>query len=307
LQTKKLGGDAPPTTLSFRARSVGGVALSALDKQSEALLLWTALDNQKPQVFATVVGADGKKLRQRMLTRSDGEKSDVCAARSGDGWVLAWAGEQQGAAALYASWVNRYLQQVGPEKRIAGAGAITSVQLLPVGADVLATWSAAADKTGKSDVYVAKLSGSDGAVAVGPTVVAKSAEDSLAPQLAARGDGALLVWFEGADKLRKVELGADGRVKGAPATVASPAGQGAGLALDCVGDACRGLVVMGAGERATVGAFEWADKTPGPKRVLSLSGTSNSAVRPVLAGDVGLIADKKNGRGRVRQIALTWR
>ncbi len=129
----------PAETISIRARSLGGVAIRAgAGDSKEALVAWTALDNKIPQVFVTVVDAHGKKLRQRMLTRAPGEKSDVALAAVGDGWVVAWADERNNDPEVYAVRVNRFLQAAGPEKRITNAkGTAADIRLLAREKDVI--------------------------------------------------------------------------------------------------------------------------------------------------------------------------
>src|SRR6185436_2596475 len=109
------------------AHSIGGVALAAGDPaKKEALLVWAAIDNKQPQVFATALDKTGKKLLQKMITRRTGELSDVAVAFAGDGYLLSWIDERNGDPELYAAKLNRLLQRAGPERRLTSSkGAAT--------------------------------------------------------------------------------------------------------------------------------------------------------------------------------------
>src|SRR5690606_15492601 len=75
--------------LSYRARSLGHVSLVS-PEAGTGLVAWAAVDGKDPQLFATLVNERGEKARQKMLTRTPGEVSDVAAVRVADGYMIAW-------------------------------------------------------------------------------------------------------------------------------------------------------------------------------------------------------------------------
>lgn len=312
-------GALPAETISIRARSLGGVSLAASSSpQPEALLGWTALDFKLPQVFITVVDDKGKKLRQRMLTRAPGEKSDVAVAASGDGWTVAWVDERSGDPELYAARVNRLLQNVGPEKRITTAtGAAAEVALLPRGQDVLAVWSDARDKAqpGVGDIYAALLKGSDASLSGSEQIVAKTPRHSRSPALAAMGKGALLAWIEetvapsgqaGEAEVRVVELGADGRPIGSSSAlgVSGPSA----VTVDCEGELCRVAVLAQRDGGPELWAAEWSGgKAGSPVRLLNLTSPAPLTIAPGFVGREILLGDRAGAEGRARRVLVDWK
>ena len=119
-------------SISLRARSLAGVALApGRHGEAEALLVWSAIDQRQPQVFLTLVSATGKKLRQKMLTRSPGEVSDIAAVNVGDGWLVAWVDERSKDPEVYVTRVNRQLVRAGPEHRLTRSpGAVKSTWVI---------------------------------------------------------------------------------------------------------------------------------------------------------------------------------
>jgi hypothetical protein len=90
-----------PVVISYRARSVSGLALAS--KGERNLLAWSAIDGDEPQVFTTLVDAQGKKLTQHMQTRSPGEVRHVVVASARRGWLLGWIDERSGQPRAYAT------------------------------------------------------------------------------------------------------------------------------------------------------------------------------------------------------------
>ena len=315
------GAALPAETVSIRARSPGGVALApSTAAPAEALLAWTAIDFKQPQVFATVVDEKGKKLRQRMLTRTPGEKADVAAAGLGDGWVVAWVDERSGDAEIYAARVGRMLQAAGPEKRITSAPGIASeVALLARGPDALIAWSDARDKDqpGVGDIYVALLKGADASLSGAEQLIAKTARHSRSPSLAPLGSGALLAWIEetvsasgeaGAAEVQVVELGADGRPVGAPSVLASTGGTPTAVGLDCRDDGCRILIALSRAGSAELRVAEWARGKPTAlARLLSLPSPAPLGIAPALGGRELILADRVGSEGRVRRMLIDWK
>ena len=57
-----------PSRPMLHAMILGGIALAPAPEG--ALVVWSAIDEKVPQVFATLVDAQGKRLHQAMITRS---------------------------------------------------------------------------------------------------------------------------------------------------------------------------------------------------------------------------------------------
>ncbi len=107
------GGLAPQAVISYRARSVGGLA--AASQGDRNVVVWSALDPKVPQVFATLLIA-GKAVTQRMLTRNRGEIRTVAVAPGLEQkWAVAWVDERGGAAAAHLMLVSEKLYPVTHE------------------------------------------------------------------------------------------------------------------------------------------------------------------------------------------------
>jgi hypothetical protein len=316
------GSMLPAETISLRARSLGGVTLAPIGTgATEALLGWTALDAKVPQVFVTVVDDKGKKLRQRMLTRAPGEKSDVAAVGSGDGWLVAWVDERGGDPELYATRLVRHLQSTGPERRITNAkGAASDVVMLARGADALVAWADGRDapKPGWGDIWVTKLAGADGS-ALGPEqVVAKTPLLSRAPVLGALGKSAVLAWIEespadsggsGEGELRLVELDDAGHALKSSTSVKLANGTPSSIALDCDAERCHVVTSVNLGEHEELQAFEWSPSggATAPVRLIGLTGPAGATPALALSGRELFVADRRGSEGRVRLIVIDWR
>ena len=265
------------------------------------------------------MGDKGKKLRQRMLTRAPGEKTDVAAAGVGDGWVVAWVDERSGDPEVFAAKLNRQLMNSGPEKRITSAkGVAADVTLLAQGPGALVAWSDArgAEHAGWADIYVATLRGTDAAVVGSERLVAKTPLHSHSPQLAAFGKGAVLAFIDsspvdaggnGEGLVELVELDENGVVKGTPVSVRPPQGAPSAVSVDCSGERCHVIMAVSFGEQAALETFDW---TPAlvtrPKRLVALTGPA-STVAPSLLGNEVVYADRSGNEGRVRRMLVEWR
>ena len=313
------GAVAKPQTISLRARSLGGVALAAgAPARKEALLVWTAIDRKVPQVFTTLVGADGRKIQQKMLTRSKGEVSDVAVEYVGDdSWILAWVDERHGDPEVYVTKVNRLLQRSVPERRITNAkGAASSLTLLRRGDHVLVAWADARDseKEGWADVFAARVKVSDASLIGDARRVAKTRLHSHSPVLAGSGDRAALAWIEDEpDALAAGDhpgamlaiLGPDGRLVGEPKPLRGT-GTVIGVDIECPpGGGCRFALSSTIGERAALEVLTAGD-TVKHRRIAWLGGPSAPVVAPVIEGGALLYADQKDKDGRVRRMSVDW-
>jgi hypothetical protein len=306
-------------TLSIRARSLGGVSIRAgVGDVKEALVAWTALDNKVPQVFVTVVDASGKKLRQRMVTRAPGEKTDVALSAIGDGWMLAWIDERGGDPEVYAVRLNKFLQSAGPEKRITNAaGAASDVSLLTRGNTVLAVWADARSKErpGWASLFSATLAGADASLVGSEQKLGESTTHAHSPKLAALDKGSVLAWVEStptagggtqSGAIRVAQLDDSGKASAAQ-TIALPRGTPSSVALDCAGDACRVVLAAAIGDRAELEAFHWKPAaSTKPVRLVGLLGPASQAVAIELGSAGAVTMDRAGDEGRVRQIVIDW-
>lgn len=323
LQVRPLpeSGTAPVETVSLRARSLGGVALGTTTTGvAESLLGWTAIDFKVPQVFVTVLDEKGKKLRQRMLTRAPGEKSDVAVAGNGDGFVVAWVDERNQDPEVYAVRLNRQLMSAGPEKRITNAkGPASEVTLLDRDSDVLVAWSEARDveHPGVADIYVAALRATDATVSGSEQIVAKTPKHSRSPALGRFGKTTLLAWVDesisgsgetSAGEARVIELTPEGKPQGTSLALSVPDASANAVAVDCSEQRCRLLLGVSRQGASELWVSEWNEgKLSAPSRLMSLSGTADSPVPPALIGRDALVADRSGSFGRTRWVRIEWK
>src|SRR5689334_21429096 len=146
--------------LSLRAHSLGGIALSTSGAGTDVLAAWTGLDAGQPQVFLTLVGPDGARRSQRMLTRKSGDASDVATAAIPNGWLVAWVDERDKDPELYATRVDGKLARIGNEQRLTKApGPATQVTIAPVGDAAIVAWADARDpqQPGEADIFVTRI------------------------------------------------------------------------------------------------------------------------------------------------------
>lgn len=285
---------ASEETISWRAHSPGGLSV-APGRGSERLLAWSALDGGEPQVFATVVDAQGKRLRQRMLTRTAGEVHDVAAVRLDTSWLLAWVDGRDGANHLYGLRVDDRLEALGREEALSQATQDpTGVHLLRHGDLVLATWSDVSnlEVDARADIFLALLSAQDGSVLTPPRRIATTPLHSHSPRLVPYGKGSLLAWLEvdhdgsQPSALLVLEIDETGRPLGRPRTIPIQ-GQAATFTLDCDG-ACRAVVVVDQGSRSELWGLRWEPGEPSEplaRLLVALVGRQAEAVAPVLLGD----------------------
>jgi hypothetical protein len=314
--------DNPPAhTISLRARSLGGVALSPGDpNRNEALLGWTALDQAQPQVFLTLLGKDGRKTQQRLLTRATGEKSDVALEYTGDGWMVAWVDERDADPELYVAKVDRALVRRLPERRLTtSAGVASGPVMLARGKDVFLAWSDARGDAarGFSDIYVVKLKSSDASNLTQPERLVATPDHSHSPALAALGDAVAIAWVESNPEgvietkgpgVQVGRLDGQGRFKEPPVNVAPLAGAATSVALSCESDRCRVVMSVDVGGKGELHTFVWQPGVePKVSRLLGLAGPSNQSVAPALLGTALLYADQSSTkRGRVRRLLVEW-
>jgi hypothetical protein len=312
------GAPLPAEVVSLRARSVGGVALAAGDPaRKEALLAWTAEDNKQPQVFVTLLRDDAKRVTQKMLTRRDGEVSDVAATFTGDGFIVGWIDERDGDPEVYVAKVNRALQRVAPEQRLTQArGAATDLSLLTVGNEVLALWADArdAEQPGWADLHAVRLRAADASALAPEQRIVETRAHSHSPALALRGAQPVVAWIEDAlgqqrnAALKVASLDAQGRVTGAADTVNIGPGNPLSVALSCEAQACSAALLVDRGGSAQLRAVPLFQATK-PRELSDVAEAAAQSVRPVLLGSQLFFADLAAGQqqGVVRRMLIDWK
>jgi hypothetical protein len=305
--------------LSYRAHSFGGVAVAAGEPSSgDSLVVWSAVDNKQPQVFVTLVGADGKKKIQKMLTHTKGGVGEVAVAFAGDGWFVAWIDERTGTPQVYVTKVDDKLRQTMPERHVGtAASTATGVQLLVRGDSLVVAWSDARGQTpGVSDIFVARLTTKD-LSPVGPErAVVTTAAHSRSPAISAFGEGAAVAWVEDAPAnalgrgaalmLARLDSGAE-PVAGS-VTTAELVGSPQGVGITCAKDACRVVTPVSAADGAEIQALEWRGQGP-PRgsRMIGLTTPPKGAVAPVVIGDAAFYVDESSRDARVRRVSIDWK
>ena len=306
-----------PVVISYRASSDGGVALAPGDAtRRESLLVWTAVEGKDPQVFITLLGPNGEKRRQRMLTRRSGGLRDVAVGRAGDGWVIGWIDERKGHAEVCVTRVNDRLETTAPERFLSHAVSNSSqVRLLPRGDHVMVVWSdARGGEQANADLFTARIGAKDVAPVGSEQQLTRSPTHSHSPVVAPLGDGAAVAWVEESPRpdqagarvlLQRVDSGAEAAsepvvlpLQGTPRT----------LDLSCNAGRCRLVAVVSAEARSELVALEWA---PGgeraPVRLAALSARPHESTAPVQLGDEVFYADAEPGDGaRVYRMQVAW-
>jgi hypothetical protein len=317
LVTRIAGSElAPPSTISYRAHSLGGVALSASTTEDEALLAWSALDGGKTQVFLTLLGPDGEKKSQQMLTRWASEVSDIALARVSDGWIVGWIDERTKDPEVYLRRVTRTLRGDGPEQRItATPGAATGLALLGNEDRVFAVWADARDpqQPGYADIYATRVQAKDGLPLGEPQRLAASAGHAFAPVLALRDGNVVVGWLEGtsadgspAPGVVVAELDGQARFVAPPTRIVTQGVPGS-LALDCPAE-CRMVVSVSLGGRVELqaAAFEPGEK-PELRRLAALEGPGGQLVGTLLdGGSLLLAAHPTETTAEARLLSLMW-
>lgn len=313
-------------TISWRAHSPGGLTWAAAPSGDEKLLVWSALDDQEPQVFATIVDPLGKRLRQRMVTRAAGAVHDVAAVAVDGGWLLSWIDGRGESLEPYAVRLDEKLQSVSPERPLdVGARSPAGLELLRRGELVFAAWSDVRGTSAEAqgDVYLAVLSALDGSVIAPGRRVAATPHHSHSPKLEPFGDGAVLAWIDADAELEwdhpgafvALQLDASGRSLGA-AEATRVDGRPTSFGLRCDAE-CRVVVTVDAGPRSELWGGSWR---PGPGeggralketelRLLSaLRGRHADAAAPLLLGDdVYYVDGEDRTPPSLHRLGVRWR
>lgn len=308
---------ADEQNISLRAHSLGGLTLLAgASGAKESLALWTGLDKGEPQVFLTLVGADGKRTQQRMLTHKSGDASDVAGLTLDGGYLVAWIDERHRDAEVYAVRVSRALEKAGPEQRITSAdGGAADLVLTRVGGKPYAIWAdaRAGEQPGWADIYGAFLRPSDAAREGAEQRLSSTLPHSFAPRVGSLGGAPVLAWLEDAAddapaSVRLATLSDAGEISGSVEVVPIAGAAPRALGLECGADECRVAVVAEADGRGELYGFAWRPGAAQPPvtRLMGLAAPSAASVAPLLRGNWLYVADQRDGQGLVRRLELEW-
>jgi hypothetical protein len=315
---------APPSALSIRAHSLGGISLAPAMvagpvASTDLLAAWTGLDLGQPQVFLTLVSPEGTRKTQRMLTRKSGDASDVATASLQNGWLVAWVDERDKDPELYATRVDGKLARIGNEQRITKApGSATQVTLAPVGDTAVVAWADARDpqQPGEADIYVARIATRDATPLGSERSVMPTRGHSFAPALEPFDGGLVLAWLErgspdvaGSAAVVVELIDAAGVAKGEPVRFPLEQGEPGALAMDCAPDACHVVVSVRHGAEAWLQAGTLAPRGGSlPLKKLTALGSKTAAGVPLgLEGTELVYGDADSeGRWKFRRAVIDW-
>ncbi|HVW25715.1 MAG TPA: hypothetical protein VHC69_10110 [Polyangiaceae bacterium] len=311
------GPQPEPVALSYRADSPGGVAVVPGDPaRGTTLVVWVGIDNKIPQAFVTVVGPDGKKIAQKMITHAKMGVGDVAAAYTGDGWALAFVDEGTNSAEVHVTKIDPTLRVVVPERRLGSGGSTASgVELLTRGDKVFAVWSDAPVSTGHAaDVFAALLNAKDLALVAPEHPLSQTPGHSRAPTITPFGDGAAVAWVE--DSMQSgapstLMLGRlDARAEVIAGTIAPIPLDGSpeSASLECNDSVCHVVAAVSSPIGGNLSAFMWRGGSDvSVTKLVTLKAEPRSGLAPVVQNGDVLYADQGSRADMVvRRLGVDW-
>jgi hypothetical protein len=315
---------AEVATVSYRATSQPGVSLADGAKDTgDRAFAWSALEQGHPQIYLSLLGADGKKRAQRMLTHRKGALDEVSLVRLTEGWFVGWIDERANTPEAYVARVTKTLDRRGVETRVSQSqGQVTALALLPQADHLLAVWAEARTSQEKRrvELFSRRLSLADGAPLETAQRVLEIPGAVKFLNLAALESGSVVSWLEvmaegssvdSPGRVRLLRLDAKGLAQGqSVGLVESAAGAPVSIALDCEGKSCHGVVTLDAFGRGELAAFAFDPFALTPPALVSLSrslGTVEQNVAPVLLGEHVFAVDQVDAeRARVVHAKVRW-
>lgn len=307
-------GELLENVISYRARSLGGVQL-AHQPGKGSLMVWAALDAKTPQLFATLVDAKGKKVRQKMLTRMAGEVTDVSVVVGESGYVVAWVDSTGGKPEIWSLLVDEQLKAGKPVQLSHGARSPTSLSLARVGKDIVAFWSdSRGASAGHGDLYSIRIDPATGLARGQEFRAHQTQKHSHSVRLVTGKNGVTLFWLESepnsnqqtaeshvhyAEYQSDHSLGEAKRLEGLPPVVA--------FSADCSLDVCR-LLLAAQEKTASLWTAELAGEAPQAATLLPLKSLSAHAITPLLLGTTGFYADSdaQGNKWFLNRVELDW-
>jgi hypothetical protein len=318
LQTRVLGPDgtaSPVETISYRARSLGGVTLVHDPKTQQTLLVWAALDQNKPHVFVTLLDAAGKKLKQRMLTQTGGEVYDTAAVAVDDGFVVAWVDARSGAPKAYATKIDSQLGRRMPDTPLS-SGVVSSLALDFSDNQLWMAYAESSDALATESIFLTRLGLKDLAPAGMATRLSSGRRHAYSPELA-RASGALqVVWLE--DESQELDARAhvmtsrvEAGVTRGPTELGLEEFSASSATVACGENACRVVVAAREGAQRAVllgGPVSGGNgRETGPLELLTeLDATGLLAAPTVLDSAIFLADVGRGGRGWVQRVEVDW-
>ena len=289
-----------PQTVSIRARSIAGVDLAVHERQ--ALLAWTAIDNQHPQLFLTIISDRGQRLRQSMLTKQSGEILGLRIATQDAGWAVAWIDDRNGSPGIYTTRVNRALRRLNPDTPLAGVrGDASGLDVLQT-SDGLWVLSTHVDE-GTGRVVLSHLDSRTLQPGLASVTLDEAAGRAAQPQLETLSDGSLLVaWLRSASgsALHWQKLSVDGGVQGAVQTTRLD-GEATSLRLSCSAH-CVAAVGLRDGSRARLEVVDL--EAPASTAAIQLVSVRAAGVAPALVREQAYLFDEHDGTSAVHRAIL---
>ncbi|HTV18278.1 MAG TPA: hypothetical protein VMG12_06395, partial [Polyangiaceae bacterium] len=307
------GKSEPAKVISYRARSTSGIALARLGDE-RSLLAWTALDQQKPEVFATLLTKNGAPAGQKMISSGAGDVSALAATSLPRGSVVAWIADRDGEPRLFAARLNEELVRTAPEQRLSASGGFTGLALARRGDEA---WLAATRRGEREEMLTLTRLDTKTAARRGDEItIQRSATSSLiSPVLVANGAGALLGWVErplvgGGDVARAfvAELDAEGKRVGEPLAVVSASGDPTALRIACDAGHCQGVIDARPPGGPVLEGFDVRSGSAPEARVLAYrAGAPSDPPAFALADGALFHADRIEQRGSLRRADIDWR
>jgi hypothetical protein len=318
LQTRVLNADgtaSPVETISYRARSLGGVTLAHDPKTQQTLLVWAALDQNKPHVFVTLLDAAGKKLKQRMLTQSGGEVYDTAAVVVEDGFIVAWVDARSGTPRAYATKVDGQLTRRMPDTPLS-SGVVSGLALDFSDNQLWMAYAESSDALTTESVYVTKLGNKDLAPQGMAMRLSSGRRHAHSPELGGVRGGLQAVWLE--DESSELDAAAhlmSSRIEGAVASGPNELDLGgysaSSATVSCGENSCR---VIAAGREGSQRAVLLGGTLLGPGannpaslQVLAELDATGLLAAPMLLNSAVFLGDLgRTGRGWVQRIEVNW-
>ena len=300
--------------ISLRAHSLGGVTLAPAP-DGKLLLAWAGVDQAEPQVFLTLLGKDGKREVQRMMTRKKGALGEIAVTWVGDGWVLGWIDSRSGNATAYAAKIDPRLNRASREYQLSSTeGTASELVFGNDGKSLYAVFADARgnDALGRADVYARRLNPHDAAPVGDEVRLSATREHSFSPAIAAFGGRFAVAWLD-----RGAQDGAPGKVSfrildDQPHEAVSrviDAGDAGALGIACAATECRlALTLELEAERQALLGVARADETGITEvaRVLDLGGSRGLGVPPTIEGDTVSFVSADNDGAAVRRAKIIW-
>ncbi|MCH2108108.1 MAG: hypothetical protein MK135_02175 [Polyangiaceae bacterium] len=308
--------------ISVRARSLGGIALSEANTKKESVVAWAAIDGKYPQVFVTLIDSEGTKIRQRMMTKSRGEITDVAISKVKGGYVLAWVLSDESEALIYKQKIDERLKTLKPAAPLSAETRFpTGLSLTRLDDGVLLVWSDSigAAEQGHGDIYSIALSPKTGREISPAHRIIASADHSFAPQLAPLGRGhqstAILGFIESKpgreqeqESLLKVaEIDLEGRFIASRREIGFD-GEVRSFGIECLQEDCHLAIALDRGQAGELWGATLSGSKEKKKRPLTrLDGPPSEVVSPIVLGDRIYYVDADLQRSwLLRRLDVEW-